>query len=120
MQKSKGTLTMTIINDEAVLRKLGYTPNEPLFKKLQNIKNNTKEYEKIIKHLLDLHDALQVDKSYAALSNSSDFIKIKIEAQTDEMKQEALEKVERFRDKFKAVLQRVEGKDTFYLLGYQH
>jgi len=109
---------MTAINTDAVLTKLGYVPSDTLRNQLERIQKNTKEYEKIIKHVLDLHDALQVDKSYVALSNSNDYLKIKIEAQTLEMKEEALEKIERFKEKYKVDLQKVDGKDTYYITGF--
>ena len=110
---------MHITNDEAVLTKLGYIPNEALEKQLENIKRNTSGYEKIIKHILDLHDALAVDKAYVAMSNSNSYFKIKIEAQTPEMKEEALEKLDRFHEKYKVELQKVENKDTYYILGFE-
>ena len=109
---------MHIVNDEAVLTKLGYMPNEALFSQLEAIKKETVGYDKIIKHILDLHDALAVDKSYVALSNSQNFFKIKIEAQTQEMKEEALEKLERFCEKFKVDVEKVDGKDTYYIKGF--
>ncbi len=109
---------MTTINTDAVLTKLGYVPSDALRKQLECIQENTKDYEKIIKHILDLHDALQVDKSYVALSNSNDYLKIKVEAQTPEMKEDALEKIERFKDKYKVALVKVDGKDTFYITGF--
>ena len=109
---------MTIINTDAVLTKLGYVPSDTLRKQLERIEQNTKDYDKIIKHVLDLHDALQVDKSYVAMSNSNDYLKIKIEALTPEMKEDALEKIERFKEKFKATLEKVDGKDTYYIKGF--
>ena len=110
---------MTIVNTDAVLTKLGYIPNDTLRIQLEKIVANTKDYEKIIKHVLDLHDALQVDKSYVAMSNSNDFLKIKIEAASEEMKAEALEKIERFSKKYKVQLQKVDGKDTYYIVGFE-
>ncbi len=110
---------MTIINTDAVLTKLGYTPNDTLRTQLEKIAANTKDYEKVIKHALDLHDALQVDKSYVAMSNSNDYLKIKIEAASEEMKEEALDKIERFSKKYKVKLQKVEGKDTYYIIGFE-
>ena len=110
---------MTIINTDAVLTKLGYIPNDTLRLQLQKIAKNTQGYEKIIKHVLDLHDALQVDKAYVAMSNSNDFLKIKIETDSTEMKEEALEKIERFKEKYKVTLRKVEGKDTYYIIGFE-
>ena len=111
---------MNITNADAVLTKLGYVPNDALRKQLENIKSNTNDYDKIIKRILDLHEALKVDKSYVAMSNSKDYFKIKIEAQTPQMKEEALEKIKRFEEKFKVTLQKVDGKDTFYIKGFHH
>ncbi len=110
---------MHIVNDEAVLTKLGYVPNESLRMQLKEIKQHTVNYDKIIKHILDLHDALAVDKSYVAMSNSTYYFKVKIEAQTPEMKEEAFEKLERFKEKYKVKLQKVENKDTYYILGFE-
>ena len=36
------------------------------------IEKNTHGFEKIIKHVMDLHEALKTNKSYVALSNSVD------------------------------------------------
>ncbi len=111
---------MHITNDEAVLTKLGYSVTKATLQQLKNIKENTTEYEKIIKHILDLHDTLQVNKSYVAMSNSVNYFKIKIDTDIEEMKKEALEKIEHFKDKFKATLEKVDGKDTFYIKGFHH
>ena len=111
---------MHITNDEAVLKKLGYTVSDPTLQQLQNIKNNTTEYDKIIKHILDLHDNLQVNKSYVAMSNSVNHFKIKIDTDIEEMKNEALEKIKHFQEKFKVTLEKVDGKDTYYIKGFHH
>ncbi len=109
---------MNITNTDAVLTKLGYTPNDTLRSQLEKIREHTPGYDKIIKHVLDLHDALQVDKSYVAMSNSTNFLKIKIEALSEEMQKEAQEKVKRFEEKYKVNLKKVEGKETYYIMGF--
>jgi len=109
---------MTQITTEAILTKLGYVPNDALKKQLEKILDNTKSHQKIIKHVLDLHEALQVDKSYVAMSNSHDYLKIKIETDSAEMRKEALEKIARFKEKFKVELKKVDGKETYYILGF--
>ncbi len=103
---------------DAVLNQLGYTPNEALTEQVQRIIENTNEYEKIEKHIFDLHKVLKVDGSYVAMSNSNDYFKIKLEAHSDELKDEALEKINHFSDKFKVELQKVDGKDTYYIVGF--
>jgi hypothetical protein len=103
---------------EAILNQLGYTPNEALSLQLGRIEANTHGYEKIIKHILDLHEVLKTDESYVALSNSNDYFKIKIDATGEVNKADALEKINHFADKYKVELQKVEGKPTYYILGF--
>lgn len=103
---------------EAILNQLGYTPNEALSEQLSRIEANTHGYEKIIKHILDLHEALKTDESYVALSNSSDCFKIKIDATNESSAADALEKINHFADKYKVELQKVDAKPTYYILGF--
>ena len=106
------------MNNEAMLKQLGYTPNEALLNQLERIINNTKSFDKIEKHIFDLNEHLKVDDSHVAMSNSEDYFKIKIEAPSPERTEEAMEKVQHFADKYKVALKQVEGKNTFYILGF--
>ena len=72
------------MNNEAMLKQLGYTPNEALLNQLERIINNTKSFDKIQKHIFDLNEHLKVDDSHVAMSNSEDYFKIKIEAPSPE------------------------------------
>lgn len=112
----KGQRTM---DKEAVLVQLGYTPNEALLEQLEKIEKNTHGYEKIIKHVIDLHNALKVDGSYVAMSNTNDHFKIKVGEVSPEIVKEAFEKIEHFSDKYKVMIIKVKGKDTFYVIGFQ-
>ncbi len=105
---------------DAMLTQLGYVPNEALLAQLEKVEQNTKGYEKIQKHIMDLHDHLKVDKSYIALSNSNDYFKIKIEAMTPELAEEAHEKVQHFSEKFKVAVKKLDKKETYYILGFEH
>jgi len=107
------------MQSEAILKQLGYAPNDALVEQMKRIEDNTHGYEKIKKHILDLHEVLKVDDSYVAMSNSNDYLKIKIEAPSEERKEEALEKVTHFADKFKVNLEKVSGKDTYYIVGFK-
>ena len=106
------------MQSSAMLNQLGYIPNDTLIKQFQKIKENTEGYEKIEKHVMDLHDVLKPLGGYIAMSNSSDHLKIKIEQPNASLKEEAYEKIEHFSEKFKIELQKVEGKDTFYIIGF--
>ncbi|MDD5400434.1 MAG: hypothetical protein PHQ93_04525 [Sulfurimonas sp.] len=103
---------------EAMLIQLGYVPNDALIKQLQKIQANTEGYEKIQKHIMDLHDHLKVDDSYVALSNSNDYFKIKIDSSSPEIVEEAHEKIKHFSDKFKVKVNKLENKNTYYILGF--
>jgi len=105
---------------DAMLTQLGYLPNEALLSQLERIESNTAGYDKIQKHIMDLHDHLKVDGSFVALSNSEDYFKIKIEAPSPELADEAHEKVRHFSDKFKVTVNKLENKETYYISGFHH
>jgi len=109
-----------MMTQEAMLKQLGYTPNEALLQQLQAIESNTQGYEKIQKHILDLHDHLKVDNAYVALSNTKNYLKIKVESPTEELKEEAHEKIQHFSEKFKVTLEKVPNKETYYIVGFHH
>lgn len=103
---------------DAMLTQLGYKPNEALLHQLEAIEKNTTGYEKIQKHIVDLHDALKVDNAYVALSNSNNYLKIKVEAPSPEIAEEAHEKIAHFSQKFKVKLNRLDNQETYYILGF--
>jgi len=105
---------------DAMLTQLGYVPNEALLKQLESIEDNTRGYEKIQKHIMDLHDHLKVNSSYVALSNSKDYFKIKVESPTPALAAEAHDKIEHFSDKFKVKIEKLLNKETYYILGFEH
>ena len=103
---------------DAMLNQLGYTPNDALLAQLDRIIKNTQDFEKIQKHIFDLHEVLKVDDSFVAMSNSNDYLKIKLEAPSKERNEEAREKMDHFSEKYKVNLQKVDGKETYYILGF--
>jgi len=105
---------------EALLIQLGYAPNETLVEQLKEIQNNTSGYEKIEKHILDLHDHLKVNNAYVALSNSTKHLKIKVDSPTPELAQEAHEKIKHFSEKYKVTLEKLPNKETYYIIGFHH
>jgi DNA-directed RNA polymerase delta subunit len=103
---------------DAMLTQLGYAPNDALMSQLERIENNTIGYEKIRKHIMDLHDTLKVDGSFVAMSNTNDYFKIKIEARSPALAQEAHEKIRHFSDKFKVKVDKLDNKETYYIVGF--
>ncbi|QFR48605.1 hypothetical protein FJR48_02230 [Sulfurimonas lithotrophica] len=104
---------------DAMLKQLGYVPNEALLTQLQRIEENTSGYKKIQKHIMDLHDHLKVDGSFVALSNSEDYFKVKVEASSEELAEEAHKKIQHFSDKFKVKVNKLDNKETYYILGFE-
>ena len=105
---------------DAMLTQLGYSPNDALIQQLERIENNTIGYEKIQKHIMDLHDHLKVDNSYVAMSNTNDCFKIKVESLSPEIAEEAHEKIKHFSDKFKVTVNKLDNKETYYIVGFHH
>ncbi len=108
------------MHKEAMLTQLGYVANDALLKQLQNIEENTVGYDKIKKHIIDLHEHLKVDNGYVALSNSNDYFKIKVESLSQELAQEAHAKIKHFCEKYKVNIEKIDNKDTYYILGFKH
>ena len=108
------------MHKDGMLNQLGYAPNEALLQQLENIENNTPGYEKIQKHIMDLHDHLKVNNAYVALSNSTDHFKIKVDSVSPEIAEDAHEKIKRFSEKFKVDIKKLDKKETYYILGFHN
>jgi hypothetical protein len=104
---------------EALLKQIGFThPDETAINQMQIIIDNTKDFTKFSKHILALHDHLQHVHAFIAPSNSSQFLKIKMpDASSDAIVQEFHELVEGFATKYKVEIEKVPGKETYYIKG---
>lgn len=103
---------------EAIATQLGYQPTEAIMQQWNKVAKNTRGFERIAQHIVPLNDALKHTDSYIALSSSHDYLKIKVEAPTPELAKEAKEIIAGWAEKYKVELQKVEGKETFYIIGY--
>ena len=95
-----------------VLKQLGY--NESDLKRLEEVIKNTPGFEKIINHIVSLNDKLKHTNSFVAFSNSVPHLKIKIEAATKELKEEAREIIEKWANKYNVILEEVK-EGVFYI-----
>lgn len=100
---------------EAFLVQLGYSNNA--LKQLRLIVENTRDFSDIAKHIITLHDKLQSKLSYIALSGSYNYLKIKNEAKQEAIIKEVNDMIYTWAKKYKIELQKVQGKETFYILG---
>lgn len=104
---------------DAILRQLGYTVTDSAVVQVGKVIDNTHGFDYVEKHLISLHDQLQSHLSYVALSSNKDFFKIKNEAKGVEMIDEVNEMIAHWSEKFKIDIEKVDGKSTYYVLGYK-
>jgi hypothetical protein len=107
------------LTPEALLKQLGYSVTEQTLKQIKQIIDNTEGLERFLPHLPSFGDALAVEKGYIAMSNSVDHLKIKCDEDSNADNLSAFTQlVEHWADKYKLQLQKVENKNTYYIIGH--
>jgi len=102
----------------AILAQLGYTKTEQTLKQMNEIIENTKDFEKFSQHLPSFNDALAVEKAFIAMSNSENYLKIKCHEDPSADNLSAFTNlVTHWADKYKLDLKQVIDKNTYYILG---
>ncbi len=105
------------VDIENLLIQLGYSVNDATKKQLSSIIKNTSGFEEFSKHIFSLQDELKKFNSTVAMSNSHDYLKLKCDSK-DEEEIKAFENIIKdWASKYKVELQKVEGKNTYYILG---
>ena len=104
---------------EAILTQLDYTISPSSRAQVERVIANTTGFEHVEKHLIALHDALQVHHSFVALSSNKDYFKIKNEATSAEEIAEVNEMISKWAAKYKITLEKVPNKNTYYVIGYK-
>jgi len=107
------------MTNDAILKQLDYTVTDSALAQVEKVKSNTHGFDYVEKHLIMLHDQLKSHLSYIALSSTKDYFKIKNEAKGEEMIKEVNEMIARWSEKFKIDIEKVDGRDTYYILGYK-
>jgi len=105
------------MTNDAILTQLGYSVTSGNLKQVEKVIKNTKNFKKVQKQLITLHDKLKSHLSYVALSSTKDYFKIKNEAKGVEMIKEVNKKIAKWSKKYKIKLEKVDGKDTYYVIG---
>lgn len=109
------------ITPEAILTQLGYTPSESTVAQMERIIKNTKGFDKFAKHIFSLSDSLKHMHGFIAPSNSNDYLKIKSEEDVaKEIMDEFHEAIRHWADKYKVEIEKVPGKETYYIIGLNH
>lgn len=108
------------LTPEALLGQLGYSKNEHALAQIERIIANTSNFEHISKHMITFNDTLAVEKGYIAMSNSKDHFKIKCQEDPSADNLSAFTKlVEHWADKHKIALEKLDNKNTYYILGHK-
>ena len=106
------------VSPEVLLSQLGYAKNESSLKQAEQTMNQTKDFSKFSKHIISLNDHLKKMNAYIALSNSSDYLKIKCdENDADAILEEFHTEVSHWADKYNVDLQKLDNKHVYYILG---
>jgi hypothetical protein len=106
------------ITKEAFLTQLGYSVTDSLLNQLEKVRSNPAKFDQISRHIITLNDNLKHYDSFIALSNSHDFLKVKNQS-NDRLKDEVNEIINNWAKKYKIELEKVQGKETFYIKGYE-
>ncbi len=107
------------LTPEALLKQLGYNVTEQTLAQMEKIIANTEGLEKFLPHIPSFADTLAVEKGYIAMSNSVDHLKIKCDEDSNADNLSAFNVlVEHWADKYKLKLQKVENKNTYYIIGH--
>jgi len=107
------------LTPEALLKQLGYSVTEQTLKQIETIIDNTEGLEKFLPHIPSFSDALAVEKGYLAMSNSVNHLKIKCDEDSNADNLTAFNAlVDHWADKYKLQLQKVENKNTYYIIGH--
>lgn len=106
------------LTPEALLAQLGYTKTEQALKQINDIIENTHNFEKFSQHIPSFNDALAVEKGFIAMSNSVNHLKIKCTEDSSADNLSAfIDLVKHWADKYKLELKQVENKNTYYIIG---
>ncbi len=102
---------------EVLLKQLKLSVTDKTIKQMETILANTKGLEHFYKHLFAFNDNLAHVDAFIAPSSSVDLLKVKFHGSDETYRNNFHEAVKHFSDKYKVVIDPVEGKDTYYIKG---
>ena len=106
------------VSAEVILSQLGYSKNDASLQQAEKIINSTSNFDKFSKHIFTLNDHLKKMNAYVALSNKSDYLKIKCdENDSNEILEEFHNEVSHWADKYNVKLEKLDGRHIYYILG---
>lgn len=106
------------VSAEVILSQLGYSKSDSSLQQAEKMISNTVNFDKFSKHIFSLNDHLKKMNAYVALSNKSDYLKIKCEENdSDEILKEFHDEVSHWAGKYNVKLQKIDNKPIYYIVG---
>lgn len=103
---------------EVVLSQLGYTKSDSSLKQAEKMIESTKNFDKFAKHIISLNDHLKKMNAYVALSNKTNYLKVKCdENDAVEILDEFHEEVNHWANKYNVELEKISDRPVYYILG---
>ncbi len=107
------------LTPETLLIQLGYPVKDATMAQIERIINNTPGFDKFAKHILTLNDEVKRFAGIVAMSNSKDYLKVKTDSTSPEEIEAFNDYLKQWAQKYKVALEKVEGKNTYYILGHK-
>jgi hypothetical protein len=107
------------LTPENLLIQLEYPVKDATLAQLERIIQNTAGFNKFAKHLISLNDEVKKFSGIVALSNSKDYLKVKCDSDKKEEIEAFTDIINHWSQKYKVDIQKVDGKNTYYILGHK-
>ena len=107
------------LTPENLLIQLEYPVKDATLAQLDRIIKNTNGFDKFAKHLISLNDEVKRFAGIVALSNSKDYLKVKCDSDKPEEIEAFTEIIKHWSDKYKIEIEKVDNKNTYYILGHK-
>lgn len=107
------------MSEDGILLALGYSVNDATVAQLRGILSKCDFEDNELDRIVGLNDKLKIYGAHVAMSNSNPYFKIKNDATNEERKTAVEDIISVWSEKFKLKLQKVAGKETYYVLGRQ-
>ncbi len=104
-------------NVENLLILLNYPVNESTKNQLDGIVDNTNSFYDFANHIFNLEDELKKVDATIAMSNSKPYLKLKCNSKKDIVIEDFKTLIESWSDKYKVEIEKVENKNTYYIIG---
>lgn len=104
------------VDDMTFLNLLNIKGNDKILDIFQIVKNNTKNFNKIQKHIVQLSDKIHHLDGYISISNNhTNLLKIKSKSKSKDMIKEFVDTVKKWADKYDIDL--IQNDNIFYIKG---